>query len=325
VRDGPVVEITDLTVDVPGPAGPVRILDSVDVVLHRGTTLGIVGESGSGKSMTLRSISRLLPAGSRTGGSVTVDGQRVDTLTGRDLRRYRRGNRVATVFQDPRSAINPIQRVEDFLLEAARDAHRDVDATRLRAVALLRRMGIDDPERRMAQYPFELSGGLLQRIMIASVLLVEPDVILADEPTTALDVTTQSDVLAITAELRAERSTSMIFVTHDLDLALAICDRVLVLYAGRVLEVADAAHLRAAARHPYTRGLLAARPPLDVRRFPLPVIAGVPVAAAQAGPGCPFVSRCPVRVDRCAVEMPAVSAYAGGTVRCHVAEMAGVG
>jgi len=314
-----VVELRDVSLFVPTDHGEAQLLDRISLTLSRGESLAIVGESGSGKSMTLRTISRLLPDGARTTGEVVVNGRRVDELRGGKLRAMRRSE-VATVFQDPRSAINPIQRVEDFMLEVVRDAHGDRLETREAAVQLLLRMGISDPERRMRQYPFELSGGLLQRVMIASVLLAGPDLILADEPTTALDVTTQSDVLAIADELRQERGVALLFVTHDLDLAMAICDRVMVLYGGRVLEIASAAELRTDAQHPYTRGLLASRPPLEQRLERLPVIDGVPKLATEVGAGCPFFDRCPVRLDVCGSRMPEPAGDARHWVRCHRVE-----
>jgi oligopeptide/dipeptide ABC transporter ATP-binding protein len=314
-----IVDLQDVSLFLPTDQGEAQLLDGVSLTLSRGESLAIVGESGSGKSMTLRTISRLLPGGARTTGEVVVNGRRVDQLRGAKLRAMRRSE-IATVFQDPRSAINPIQRVEDFMLEAVRDARGDVRGSRAAAVHLLRRMGVTDPERRMRQYPFELSGGLLQRVMIASVLLAGPDVILADEPTTALDVTTQSDVLAITDDLRRERGVALLFVTHDLDLAMAICDRVMVLYAGRVLEVATAADLREGAQHPYSRGLLASRPPLDRRLESLEVIDGVPMSATEVGPGCPFHDRCPVRLDVCRSVMPEPVGDVRHWVRCHRVE-----
>jgi oligopeptide/dipeptide ABC transporter ATP-binding protein len=308
--------VAGLTMSIAGETGPVEILAGVDFEVLPGEAVGIVGESGSGKSMTLRCIARLTPAGAEVGGTLELGGTSVASLRGASLRDYRRRS-VSTIFQDPRTAINPLQRIDEFLLEAVKDSGGDRAGARGRAVDLLTRMGITDPERRMRQYPYELSGGLLQRVMIASVLLASPALILADEPTTALDVTTQSDVLALTEELRHDQSAAMVFVTHDLDLALAICDKVAVLYAGRVLEMADADTLRTAARHPYTRGLLASRPPVDRRLETLPVIDGPPISASQAGAGCPFHPRCPVRLDVCATELPEVTAYPGGSVRCH--------
>ncbi|MCU1680624.1 MAG: Oligopeptide/dipeptide transporter, ATP-binding protein C-terminal protein [Amycolatopsis sp.] len=317
--NAPLLDVSGLTLDLPGAHGYVPILTGLDLQVRPGEAVGIVGESGSGKSMTLRCIARLAPEGARIGGSITVGGRDVSTLKRSALRDYRR-RETAVIFQDPRSAINPIQRVGDFLIETARDAGADVPAARRAAVDMLSRMGIVDPERRMGQFPFELSGGLLQRVMIASVLLSGPSLILADEPTTALDVTTQSDVLAISEELRRDSGTALVFVTHDLDLALSICDRVVVLYAGTVLELADAETIRHAPAHPYTRGLLASRPPLDERLAELPVIDGAPISAADAGGGCPFLERCPSRIPLCEKTKPKLQAFRGGQVRCHRAE-----
>lgn len=315
-RADALLTVAGLTLSIASETGQVEILSGVDFEVFPGESVGIVGESGSGKSMTLRCIARLTPTGAEVGGTLELGGTAVASLKGAALRDHRRHS-VSTIFQDPRTAINPLQRIDEFLLEAVKDSGGDRAATRERAVDLLRRMGIPDPQRRMRQYPYELSGGLLQRVMIASVLLASPALILADEPTTALDVTTQSDVLALTEELRRDQSAAMVFVTHDLDLALAICDKVAVLYAGRVLEIADADTLRTSARHPYTRGLLASRPPVDRRLDTLPVIDGPPISASQAGVGCPFHSRCPVRLDLCATALPQVTAYPGGSVRCH--------
>lgn len=304
--------VDDLSVDLAG----VPVLREVGFTMAHGEALGVVGESGSGKSITLRALARLLPDSARQTGTITFDGKDVSKLRGAALREFRR-HEVSFVFQDPRSAINPIQRVGDFLLESVRDAGEDVSAVRSQALQLLRRMGIDDAERRMTQYPFELSGGLLQRVMIASGLLPRPKLLLADEPTTALDVTTQSDVLALADELRREQDTALIFVTHDIDLALAICDRILVLYAGRVLEIAPS---QAAVSHPYTKGLLDSRPPIDTRLDRLPSIEGTPIAAAEAGSGCPFVFRCPVALPQCRDSLPDLVEHGPSLVRCHLVE-----
>ena len=316
----PLLLLRDLRLGVPGDDGHDRpILRGVDLTVRAGEAIGLVGESGSGKSMTLRCIARLAPSGSTVSGDVRLGGRDVFRLRGNDLRRFRR-TEVGYVFQDPRAAINPMHSIGDFLLEPARDRGEDLAAARADATDMLRRMGITDPERRMRQHPFELSGGLLQRVMIASVLLARPGLLLADEPTTALDVTTQSDVLALTDQLRREHGIAMLFVTHDLDLAMAVCSRIVVLYAGQVLEVADSETIRRAPRHPYTRGLLASRPPLEVRLPQIPVIPGAPISAADAGPGCSFAGRCPVALPECSRSLPAPVAHPGGSVSCHRVE-----
>ncbi|MBZ5737092.1 ABC transporter ATP-binding protein [Nocardioides mangrovi] len=308
------LQVDDLTLDL----GDTPILRGVSLAVRPGEALGIVGESGSGKSMTLRTVARLLPDSARTGGAVRVGDRDVLGLRGRELREHRRG--LGMVFQDPRSAINPVHTVGAFLVERARDAGQDTAAAREQALTVLRRMGMTDPERRMRQHPFELSGGLLQRVMIASVLMERPRLLLADEPTTALDVTTQADVLALTDELRREMGAALVLVTHDLDLASAVCDRIAVMYGGRVLETAPAATLRDDAVHPYTRALLASRPPLDQRLTEIPVAPGSPVPAAQTGPGCPFVDRCPVALPICGSALPEERLVGASRVRCHRVE-----
>jgi oligopeptide/dipeptide ABC transporter ATP-binding protein len=315
--NGDLLRVRDLRLDILGDDGEDRpILRGIDLTVQAGEAVGIVGESGSGKSMTLRCIARLTPPGSRVTGDIRLGTQDVNRLRGRDLRRYRQTT-VGYVFQDPRAAVNPMHTIGDFLLEPTRDRGGDLAAAATTAAETLARMGIADPRRRMRQYPFELSGGLLQRVMIASVLLARPALLLADEPTTALDVTTQSEVLALTDRLRRDQGIAMLFVTHDLDLATAVCDRIAVLYAGQVLESADSRTITLAPQHPYTRALLASRPPLAARLPRIPVIPGAPVAAADAGPGCPFAARCPIALPVCATAFPDRTGHPGGSVACH--------
>ena len=310
-----VLELRGLSVSI----GATPILRDGDLAVGAGEAVGLVGESGSGKSMTLRTIARLLPPAARATGGVSINGTDVSTL-GRGQLRALRTRELGFVFQDPRAAVNPMHRVGDFLTEVARDQRLDGRAATARAVELLTRMGVPEPERRMRQYPGELSGGLLQRVVIAASLMNRPALLLADEPTTALDVTTQSDVLALVDELRREQGTAMVFVTHDLDLALAVCDRVVVLYAGQVMEIASSPALGAAAVHPYTQGLFASRPPLDHRLDPLPMIDGVPAGLADVPTGCPFQDRCPLVEARCRTSLPPLQAVADRQVRCHRAE-----
>ena len=311
-----VLDVQGLSVDIDTAAGRVPILRDVAFTVGAGEAVGLVGESGSGKSMTLRAIARLLPPSARASGMITINDTPVASL-GRGALRALRSRELGFVFQDPRAAVNPMHRVGDFLTEPVRDRRGDVRAATARAAELLTRIGVPDPERRMRQYPAELSGGLLQRVVIAAALMAGPSLLLADEPTTALDVTTQSDVLALVDQLRREQGTAMVFVTHDLDLALAVCDRVVVLYAGQVVEVASAASLVAAPVHPYTRGLFASRPPLDRRVEPMPAIEGVPAALADVPVGCPFQARCPIVQDRCRTTLPPLVPVGDELVRCH--------
>lgn len=262
--------IGDLTVDAPTRTNTKRLLSGVNLGVAPGEAVALVGESGSGKSLTTRSIMRLLPSNFTVSGTIDYDGRDVLQMNPEELRAFR-GHEVGMIFQDPRAHINPVHRVDDFLTEALRTTRgvSRADAED-RAVALLADVGVRKPEQRMRQYPHQLSGGLLQRVLIASVLLAEPRLLLADEPTTALDVTAQSDVMAIIEEQRAQRGLALLFITHDLELAAACCDRLAVMYAGEIVE--QGPHVYDDPQHPYTKELLAARPSIDHRSDRLPVL-----------------------------------------------------
>jgi oligopeptide/dipeptide ABC transporter ATP-binding protein len=292
------------------------VITDLSLSISDGESLGLVGESGSGKSMTARTIGRLLPPGAQVTGAVRFDGADVHAMDAKALRRIRT-NGVAFIFQDPRAHLDPLQRIGDFMIEPAVARGTTGRAAALASAAeLLRQVGIDDPARRLGMRPHELSGGMLQRVMIAAVLLAEPRLILADEPTTALDVMTQSEVLAVLDELRRSRGTALLFITHDLDLAVAVCDRIAVMYAGTLQELRPAAALHDDPRHPYTSALLASRPELAVRQTRLPVIPGRPVSAFEAPGGCVFSSRCPHATPTCRVREPGLVEVADGVVRC---------
>jgi oligopeptide/dipeptide ABC transporter ATP-binding protein len=294
------------------------VLHDVSLAIGEGEALGLVGESGSGKSMTARAVARLLPPGARTSGAIRFAGDDVLALGGGALRRYR--ERVVMIFQDPRAHVNPVRRIGDFMTEGLRlhDVPRD-EAVR-RSVAALRDVGIEDGARRLEQYPHELSGGLLQRVMIATMLLGEPRLVLADEPTTALDVTTQAEVMAILDELRRERGLALLFITHDLELAAAVCDRTAVMYAGQIVETRVSSLLDRDPLHPYTAALAAARPDIGATAPRLAAIPGRPVSAFEAPDGCPFAPRCRFVQDRCREGRPALRELDGGQVRCVRAE-----
>jgi len=313
------VELDGLEVDLQVGGAMRPVLSGTTLQIGRGEAVGLVGESGSGKSMTARSIARLLPEGAEVRGSIRFDGTEVTSLRGADLRAYRR--RIAMVFQDPRAHVNPVRSIGDFLTEELRtnEGVPRAEAER-RAIELLDVVGIPDGARRLRQYPHELSGGLLQRVMIASALLSEPELLLADEPTTALDVTTQSDVMALLDELRRERGLAMLFITHDLELAGAVCDRTAVMYAGQIVEEQAADALYTDPLHPYTAALVAARPDIDATAARLAAIPGRPLSAFEAPPGCAFADRCPFSEDRCASERPALMPIAAGSSRCLRAE-----
>lgn len=266
----PLLEVDDLYASLVTKYRQLDLLNGVSLSLDRGEALGLVGESGSGKSLTTRAVMRMLTRGFQTSGEIRFDGRSVMGMNREQLRHYR-AHDVGIIFQDPRAHVNPVHKVGDFLTEAlVRDRGMPREEVARRAVQLLDEVGVRSPERLLKQYPHELSGGLLQRVMIASVLLAEPQLILADEPTTALDVTAQSDVMAILDEQRQARGLSLLFITHDLELANACCDRLAVMYAGEIVE--QGAHVYDHPTHPYTVELLSARPSIDERLDRLPVL-----------------------------------------------------
>ncbi|HTU31290.1 MAG TPA: ABC transporter ATP-binding protein [Solirubrobacteraceae bacterium] len=313
--NGALLEVDGLHTKLPVEGRMQTVLHDVSLSIGTGEAVGLVGESGSGKSMTARAIARLLPSGASTSGSIRYDGTEVGSRRGSTLRDYR--GEVAMIFQDPRAHINPVRSIGDFMTEALRTNRGVARAdARARAVRALGDVGIEDGERRLKQYPHELSGGLLQRVMIASALLTEPRLVLADEPTTALDVTTQAEVMAILDELRRERGLALLFITHDLDLAGAVCDRTCVMYAGRIVESQRSADLGERPRHPYTAALSAARPAIEGAVHRLAAIRGRPVSAFEAPEGCAFAPRCEFAQDRCRERTPELRVVSGGEVRC---------
>jgi oligopeptide/dipeptide ABC transporter ATP-binding protein len=312
----PLLELAGLTVLLEVHGTKRAVLRDVSLTIRPGEAVGLVGESGSGKSMTARAIGRLLPRGAEVHGSVRYQGDDINALAGADLRPYR--NQVAMIFQDPRAHTNPVRRIGDFMTEALR-SNLDVPAAEAqrRAIDMLTQVGIDDGARRLRQYPHQMSGGMLQRVMIAAALLTEPRLLLADEPTTALDVTTQAEVMAILDGLRREFGLAMLFITHDLDLAAAICDRTAVMYAGQIVEVRTSALLHDDPLHPYTAALAAARPDIGQTAHRLRAIPGRPLSAFEAPPQeCAFAPRCAYAVDACRSAVPHLAELDGGLSRC---------
>ncbi|NJC68536.1 ABC transporter ATP-binding protein [Planosporangium thailandense] len=311
------LELDDIRLDLPHRGGDRALLRGVSLRVAPGEAIGLVGESGSGKSMTLRTVLRTEPAGARVTGRVLLDGTDVRSLDAAALRRLRARD-LAMISQDPRAALNPVLRVAEFLVEGLCDARGERRGTAERRVRdLLAQVGIADVDRCMDSYPHQLSGGMLQRVVIAAAVAGSPRLLLADEPTTALDVTTQSEVMAILDEQRREHGMAMLFVTHDLELASAVCDRIAVLYAGQIVEIGTPAQLHSAPRHPYTRLLLDSRPSLTATTPTLPVIPGRPVAAYEVGAGCAFATRCPWIAPRCRDGAVPLVEGDGRAVRCH--------
>ncbi len=254
------LEIRGLHVELLVDDEPRPVIHETTVSVDAGEALGLVGESGAGKSMTVRAIMRLLPLGATTSGEILFDGADILGFDREAMRRFQASD-AAMIFQDPTTHINPVRKIGDFLTEALVTNNGVQPAKARETVAgILQDVGISDVSRRLAQYPHELSGGLLQRVMIAAALAIKPRLLLADEPTTSLDVTTQAEVMAILDEQRRQRGLGMIFVTHDLELAAAVCDRIAVMYAGFLVEDRRAESLHEEARHPYTAGLMASRP-----------------------------------------------------------------
>ena len=313
------LEVDNLSLDAVTRTRPLRLVDGVSLSLDPRQVVALVGESGCGKSLTALALLRLLPPGVEvSAGRVGLCAQDVLRLAPPDLRRLR-GNRAAMIFQDPLAALNPFLTAGEQVAEPLR-THRGLGrrAARQRAVELLRDVGIADAPRRCDAYPHELSGGMRQRVMIAMALACEPDLLIADEPTTALDATVQAQILTLLGELNRSRGMSMLLITHDLGIAAAVADRVCVMYSGRIVEDAPAAAFFAGPRHPYSRALLAAAEPAPRSgRTRLPVIAGEPPSPAARPPGCAFHPRCDrAALDaRCAVQTPELEP-AGGDHRC---------
>ena len=312
----PLLEVDGLTVLLEVNGALRAVLRDVSLALRPGEAVGLVGESGSGKSMTARAMGRLLPPGAEVRGSIRFGGTDIGQLAGADLRRYR--SQVAMIFQDPRAHINPVRRIGDFMTEALRTNHGvPRGQARRRAVDTLTQVGIEDGDRRLQQYPHQMSSGMLQRVMIAAALLTGPRLLLADEPTTALDVTTQAEVMAILDGLRHQSGLAMLFITHDLELAAAICDRTAVMYAGQVVEVRASALLHGDPLHPYTAALAAARPDITQTTRRLRAIPGRPLSAFEAPAAeCAFAPRCPYAADVCRAAGPGLVEMDGGVSRC---------
>ena len=287
------LEVRDLHTAFTTPAGTVNAVNGVSFNLERGKVLGIVGESGSGKSVTAYSIMQILEKnGKIVGGSVKVDGQEL-VGAGEKVMKTIRGNRVSIIFQDPMTSLNPTYTVGHQLMEAITlHTNRNKKQAWDRAVEMLRLVNVNDPEKRMKQYPFEFSGGMRQRVMIAMALACEPDILIADEPTTALDVTIQAQILELMQSLQKELGMAIIMITHDLGVVAQMCDEVIVMYAGSICEQGTADEIFYNPRHEYTKALIRSIPTVDNDDEKLEPITGTPIDLLNMPAGCPFAPRC---------------------------------
>ena len=308
------LEVRDLSTCFKTDGGEFTAVDGVSFSVKAGGTLGIVGESGCGKSVTSLSIMGLLPKGQGriAQGSITFEGVDLTQLPAAAMRALR-GNRIAMIFQEPMTSLNPAFTIGDQLIEAIR-CHRPIDAAaaRLHAIEMLRRVRIPSPEERIDSYPHKLSGGMRQRVMIAMALACEPQLLIADEPTTALDVTIQAQVLELMRTLREETGTAIILITHDLGVIAELADEVAVMYAGRVVERASVERLFAEPQHPYTIGLLGSIPKLHLKQERLAAIEGQVPTPMTVLPGCRFAARCPFGDAACTAAVPPLSELAPG-------------
>jgi len=313
------LELRNLTVEFPSAQGPVAAVRELSLVLDAGQTLALVGESGSGKSVTALAIMGLLPPQARLSGGVLFEERELTTARPAELQKLR-GARMAMIFQEPMTALNPVMRVGDQIAEAVLAHGGGITRTqaRERAIEALREVAIPEPERRWRDYPHQLSGGQRQRIMIAMAIVNRPALLIADEPTTALDVTVQAQILELLADLRRRLGLAMLFVSHDLAVVSRVSDRIAVMYAGRVVESGAARQLFEGPAHPYTRGLLGSIPTLKTDRSqPLHAIEGSVPSPGALPTGCSFAPRCPLCIPACEAAMPAlVTIGPGHQARC---------
>ncbi len=323
----PLLTVTDLRTYFHTRSGVYRAVDGIDFSVERGETLGIVGESGCGKSVTCYSLMGLIPQppGRIESGHAHFDGVDLLHCTPKHARSIR-GKRIAMIFQDPMTSLNPYLRISEQLIEPLliheNISRRDALA---RALAMLAAVGINDAEKRIHFYPHEFSGGMRQRVMIAMALITKPELLIADEPTTALDVTVQAQILELIKKMQRELGMAVIFITHDLGVISGLCDRVQVMYAGRIVETADTRTLFYQPKHPYTRALQRSIPSLQPKGSELYTITGMPPDLSKPLPGCPFAPRCDYATDRCRTEVPALTAqttdHLHACLRAHAGEI----
>jgi peptide/nickel transport system ATP-binding protein len=316
----PVLEVRDLRTRFELHGGSLEVVRGVDLSLAPGEVLGLIGESGSGKTMTGLSILRLLPQNARVSSAMLrLGGEDIQALGEADFQALR-GRRMAMIFQNPVGALNPAKRVAWHLREIARRRRGDTSGWASAAAGALAEVGIPHPERVLRLYPHQLSGGMAQRILIAMVMALEPDLIIADEPTTNLDNIVERQIVGLFRRLRGRPNSSFLFITHDMALARILCDRIAVMYAGEIVEIGSTRELFAAPRHPYTQGLVATAMALQGRGARLKEISGEPPNLAAPPPGCLFAPRCLQALPRCREIAPPAYGDAAHRVRCYLAE-----
>jgi len=317
------LEVRSLEVTIPAGGRALQAIRGVDLAVAPGETLGLVGESGCGKSVTMLAVMGLLAPHVHVRGSIRFRGEELVGRPQKQLAKLR-GARIGMIFQDPMTALNPVLTIGAQIAEAIRihDAGVTAAAALERAVELLERVAIPYAERRALQYPHELSGGMRQRAMIAMAMANAPELLIADEPTTALDVTVQAQIIELLQRLRDESRMGLVLISHDLGIVAGTADRVAIMYAGRIVERGGVEDVFYQPRHPYTRGLLASLPKIDARAERLTAIEGSPPSLASRPAGCPFHPRCGRRIDRCQAEEPVLRPVAGTEVACHVADAA---
>ena len=316
------LKIKDLHVEFQSGGRFLPAIDGLSLEVHKHEAVGIVGESGSGKSVTSLAVMRLLPEeGCRVSGEIDFEGRDLLQLPEKEMENVR-GNRIAMIFQEPMTSLNPVQTcgrqiAESILLHTKATKKEAGD----RALELLRLCGIPNPEQRMKEYPHQMSGGMRQRVMIAVALACDPVLLIADEPTTALDVTIQAQIMQLLRDIRAEKDMSVILITHDLGIVSDFCDRVAVVYTGEVMEIAATRQLFSEPLHPYTEGLISALPQLGQAKGKLPTIEGVVPDAGEMPKGCRFNPRCKYATDKCRAENPPLTELPDGRcVRCFYAK-----
>lgn len=311
----PLVSVSDLRVSLQVRGESKEVIRGVDLEIGRGEVLGLAGESGSGKSITALGLLRLLPAGATTQGGVHFDGIDVNALDSKAVRRYR-ATQARMIFQDPRASLNPMlsigRQLRTSLSTVEKLPRKEADR---RALEGLERVGIPEPQKRLKQYPYELSGGMLQRVMIAFALIGRPQLLVCDEPTTALDVTTEAQIMDLLGELNRDLGMAMLLTSHDLTVLADACDRLAVMYAGRIVEVGDVHEVLTDPKHPYTKALVGSTPDPERPREPLPVLGGSPPPAGDIGPGCAFAPRCSSATDRCRTRPELMVLQSGPTPR----------